>query len=319
MHKQATLLVTGVGGDIGQSILKCLKDVKPPLRLLGSDMDQFAAGQILVHKFFVSPPAIDKKKYINFLLGIIKREKIKYIIPSSEPEILLLNCARSHFEKSNVFLFINKPHIIDTFFDKYATAEFLKRNKLPYPRTYRIEDYSGELDFPLIFKPRFGYGSKGLTIVHDKEELDFLKKRRKDVVIQEIIGDIEEEYTICVFSDGRDMHSIAFKRSLGYGSLSKITKLSNDVLLLDLAKKIAHAIDLQGSINIQARRTAKGYIPFEINPRFSSTVYIRHYFGFRDVEWWINLHEGRQVRYTPKYKSGVGVRKLGEVFFDCQP
>jgi len=317
---EKAILVTGVGGDIGQSIVKCLKDCRANrmIKIVGCDIDRYAASREEVDSFLEAPSANRVDKYIEFINSIVKKEKIDYLIPTTEQEIIVLDKQRASFD-GGCKLLINSPYIINTFFDKYATAEFLRSNGLLCPRTYRIEDYSGELDFPLIFKPRFGYGGKGLIIAHDKEELDFLKKRRKDFVIQEMAGGIKEEYTACVFSDGQDIHSIGFKRSLGYGSLSKIAELSNDAALLDLAKKIACAIDLRGSVNIQAQKTAKGYMVFEINPRFSSTVYIRHYFGFRDVEWWLNLYERREIRYTLQYQSGVGVRKLGEIFFECQP
>ncbi|MDI6758105.1 MAG: ATP-grasp domain-containing protein [Candidatus Omnitrophota bacterium] len=315
-----TILITGVGGDIGQSIIKCLKDnnTDRKIKIVGCDIDRYAASRQEVDSFLVAPFVDQEDKYVEFIKSIVKKEKIDYLIPTTEQEIIVLDKRRASFD-GECKLLINPSYIINTFFDKYATVEFLRNNGLPCPRTYRIEDYSGELSFPLIFKPRFGCGSKGLTIAHDRDELDFLKKSKKDFIIQEVVGDIDEEYTACVFSNGQDIHSIAFKRSLGYGSLSKIAELSNDVELLDLAKKIACAIDLRGSINIQVRKTVQGYIPFEINPRFSSTVYIRHYFGFRDVEWWLNLCEGRQITYTLQYKSGVGVRKLGEIFFECQP
>lgn len=312
------ILITGVGGDIGQSILKCAKDFLLQFYIFGCDVDHYAASRQEVDSFLLAPFASQEDKYIEFIKSIVKKENIDYVIPTTEREIIVLDKRRAVFD-GECKLLINSPYIVNTFFDKYATIAFLKKNGFFCPRTYLIEDYLGGVKFPLILKPRFGCGGEGLEIVHDQEELDFLKKRRKDVIIQEIIGDVEEEYTVCVFSDGRDIHSIAFKRSLGYGSLSKIAKLSNNAPLLDLAKKIACAIDLRGSINIQARKTAKGYMVFEINPRFSSTVYIRHYFGFRDVEWWLNLFERKEVKYTPEYKSGVGVRKLSEIFFDCQP
>ena len=66
------------------------------------------------------------------------------------------------------------------------------------------------------------------------------------------------------------------------------------------------------------RKTKRGFIPFEINPRLSSTVYFRHFFGFKDVEWWIDMHEGNQIKYTLKYDKGIGVRTINETFFDLK-
>ena len=48
---------------------------------------------------------------------------------------------------------------------------------------------------------------------------------------------------------------------------------------------VAEQLDLIGSMNIQLRLTADGPRIFEINPRFSSTVYMRNLIGFSDVIW----------------------------------
>jgi carbamoyl-phosphate synthase large subunit len=316
--KQKKLLVTGIGGDIGQSILRCAKDFASPVSIIGCDIDRYAASRQEVDIFHESPLAGNADKYIAFLKGIVESERIDYIIPTTEPEIFILNQRRAELD-DKCTLVINSSNIINTFLDKYATVEFFKNKGLPFPRTYLTENYSGGLDFPLLLKQRSGCGREGLAIVHDSEELDFFRKRRKNSIIQEVIGDIDEEYTIGVFSNGSRVYSIAFKRTLGYGSLSKIAELVNNEAIFDLAQKIACAIALRGSINIQVRKTERGFVPFEINPRFSSTVYIRHYFGFRDVEWWLNLFENTPIVYTPKYTSGVGVRRLNEIFFECEP
>jgi len=215
-----------------------------------------------------------------------------------------------------VELFINNTNIVRTFLDKYATVNFLKENGFSYPRTYLIEDYNGELSLPLLLKKRRGYGGKGLILIDDAAELEFYKRKTKDMVVQEFIGTPEEEYTIGVFSTGKDVHSIAFKRCLGYGSLTKVAQLKYDSDIKDLAERIAKASCLEGSLNIQVRRTEGGYVPLEINPRFSSTVYIRHCFGFKDVQWWIDLKEGRSIKYIPKYRKGIAVRAINEIFFD---
>ena len=50
--------------------------------------------------------------------------------------------------------------------------------------------------------------------------------------------------------------------------------------------QIAESLDLFGSINIQLRLVEKeGPMVFEINPRFSSTVGMRHMIGFSDLIW----------------------------------
>lgn len=318
MSKKA-ILVTGVGGDIGQSVLKCLKDTKYELKIIGCDMDPYAAGRIYVEKFFHSPWAQENETYLNFIKKLTEEENVRYILPTTETEIEVYNVCRDYFEAKNIKLFINNPFIIETFLDKYETVQFLKNKGFPYPKTYLLKNYNNELPFPLLVKTRKGWGGKGHVKIENANELEFYKRKMTDAFVQEIVDSDDEEYTIGVFSNGEAVYTIAFKRYLGYGSLTKIAKLVYDDSIEELSEKIARVSSLEGSFNIQIRKTREGYVPLEINPRFSSTVYIRHCFGFQDVKWWLDLKEGCKITFVPKYKGGVAVRNINEVFFDMVP
>jgi carbamoyl-phosphate synthase large subunit len=81
-----------------------------------------------------------------------------------------------------------------------------------------------------------------------------------------------------------------------------------------LLVRIAKGLNLVGSINVQLRLTSKGPIVFEINPRFSSTVFFRHLMGFDDVIW--SLQQARHMQISayvaPKGKVRF-FRVAGEV------
>jgi carbamoyl-phosphate synthase large subunit len=311
------VLVTGVGGDIGQSLLKCLRDTDYKFFLLGCDVDPFAGGRVLVKKFYQSPLAADSAGYMSFIIKLLEEENVAYVFPTSEAEIEFFDINRDLF-KNKATIFIHSHDIVRAFMDKYETALLLAKNGLPSPRTYLIERYNNELDYPYVLKPRRGHGGKSLIQINDAEEFRFFRGRLKNYVVQENVGSPDEEYTVTVFSTGKKIYSIALKRSLGYGSLSKVAQLIQDGSIERLAERIATSVSLKGSLNIQCRKTDSGFVPFEINPRFSSTVYVRHYFGFQDVKWWVDLQEGKTIEYKPRFKSGICVRTIGETFFDLQ-
>ena len=110
-----------------------------------------------------------------------------------------------------------------------------------------------------------------------------------------------------------------FKRRLGYGSLTKVVELVKVDAMREISLKLAKHIGLKGSINLQFRKIGEEYVLLEINPRLSSTVYLRNYFGFTDIKWWLDLLEGKSFSYVPKYRSGVAVRRVAEIFFDIKP
>jgi len=315
--KKLKILVTGVGGDIGWNIVRCLMDTSYNIDLLGCDIDPYAAGRKLVKKFLTAPMATNDKEYRSFMTSVIKQYKIQYIYPSSEAELEFFNCNRETFEQSTV-IFINNPFIMDTFSDKYETINFLKKNDFPYPTTYLVEDYENQLDFPFLIKARRSSGSKSVLKIRDQEEFEFYRKRVTDAIIQEHIGTEDEEYTAGIFSDGHSVYSICFRRYLGYSGLTKFAELIYDDKIRVLVEKIAKVCQLEGSMNVQLRKTTNSYIPFEINPRISSTVYFRHCFGFKDVKWWLDLKENKKIEYKLKYQKGIGIRTVGEVFFDLK-
>ena len=312
------IFITAVGGDIAQSIIKCLKDRRRRIRLIGCDVDPHASGRNEVDEFIIAPKALKHKEYTRFMDRTIRKFNIGYICPASEDEITLFNKRRDLFKKGDTKLFLNTSFIMDTFLDKYKTAGFLRECGLPHPSTFLLEDYQGQLKCPLIIKPRKGHGSEMIKFIKDKEEPQFYKGRLKEFVVQEYLNDREGEYTTGVFSDGRDVRSITFKRRIGFNGVSKRAELIEDGSIEETAERIARCSNLAGSINIQSRKVGGKFVVFEVNPRFSSTVYSRHIFGFRDVCWWLDLLDRKRSGFSLKYKKGVVVRRLTEVFLDFQ-
>ena len=312
------ILVSAVGGDLGQSVIKCLRDSNYHPNILGCDMNPFAGGRADVDEFFPAPPVKDKQQYIDFLLRIIKKKRINYVFLLSDVEIIFFNENRESFRETNAIFLVSEKHIIDTFMDKYKTAAFFKEKGIAYPRTWLPSQYDNQLEFPLILKKRRGSGSQRLFKVNDAEEMQFYLKRNNDMIVQEYLPGEDNEYTAGLFKHGETIHTITFKRILAPGGFSQQVELVTEESINKFPKELAGQLDFQGSINVQFRLTHRGCIPFEINPRFSSTVYFRHRFGFKDVLWWLDLYEGRPVSYTPVFTAGIGVKKFSEAFFDMQ-
>jgi len=318
INEPIRILITGVGGDIGQSVIKCLKESSYKPYLIGCDIDLYAAGKKEVDLFYEAPLAALTEKYLYFIGNILVKENCNYIIPTTEQEIRFYDANREFFERKNVNVLINNNLIITTFLNKYGTVCFLKNHGFPYPKTYHLSEFSTELEFPVIIKPEIGRGSKGVQICHNEEDINYFRKKYDSAIVQELIGDPDNEYTVGIFSDGKIVYSIAFRRYLDEGGRTKFAELINNDEIDSLARKVARACNLVGSINMQARKTNKGFIPFEINPRLSSTVYFRHFFGFRDVEWWLDVYEGKHIEYRKKYQSGIAIRTFDEVFFELK-
>lgn len=313
------ILVTGVGGDIGVNIARCLLEGPYANALLGCDMQSLAFGRRYLPAFEIAPSVANEEAYVAFLDSMVHRHHVKYVYPGTEAEIRFLNKNRELFKSKDIVPVINNPEIIDTFLDKLQTAQFFHGQGIAHPQTTVLAEYADNFLFPLVLKKRFGSGSKLVLIVHTPEELAFYRKKYTDaeLLVQEYIGRSDAEYTGGVFSDGNEVHSILFRRSLASDAgITLFAELADEPKFDALAKKVAKATRLRGAINIQCRKVGDEFVPFEVNPRISGTAYIRHHFGFKDTQWWLSMLEGGTINYTPRYKKGVAVRAISEVFLD---
>ncbi|MFV9549503.1 ATP-grasp domain-containing protein [Algibacter sp. PT7-4] len=280
---KVNVLVTGCGGDIGQSIGKILNKSTLVNNLYGCDISNKNAGQFIYSNFFVGLPYKDSS-YLSSLEAFIEDKEIDFIIPMAEPEL-------RYFSETNNLTSIGRAKMLTASaealrigFDKLETANFLKNNNFPFPNTVLASEEESP-KFPVILKSRTGSGSASVYKVDNLKDYNYLRSKHNDFIAQEFLEDSLGEYTCGVFrTKSGDTKTITFKRELtggysGYGEVVNNESINN--LLLNLATKI----NLEGSINVQLRLTKKGPVVFEINPRFSSTVLFRHMFGFKDLEW----------------------------------
>ncbi len=267
------ILVTGCGGDIGQSIGKILNEYSLVNNLYGCDISDKNAAKFIYSNFFIGLPCKDPN-YIIYLEKIVKEKNIDFIIPISEPELRFLSIENIN-KIGNAELIIASSEALHVGFDKLNTADFLKRENLPFPITHSVEDIEKIEDFPVIMKSRTGSGSSNVSIVRDNETFNTIKKGNPDFIVQEFLDGNNGEYTCGVFrSTSGIVRSIIFKRELmggftGYGEVIENKEI--DKLLHDVVEKL----NLIGSINIQLRLTSKGPVVSEItSPTFiSSTTY----------------------------------------------
>ena len=277
------ILVTGCGGDIGQSIGKILNKSALVDELYGCDISEKNAGKFIYSNFFKGLPYTDTG-YLPNLESFVEDNKIDYIIPMSEPKLRYFSDTDNLKAIGRAKMLTASSEALRIGFDKLETVNFLKSNNLPFPETISVADERVP-KFPVILKSRTGSGSSSIYKVENLEDYNYVKSKHSDFIAQEFLEGNQGEFTCGVFrSKKREIRTLVFKRELtsgysGYGEIINNEQINN------LLRNLAVEINLEGSINVQLRLTEKGPVVFEINPRFSSTVLFRHMFGFKDLEW----------------------------------
>jgi len=276
------VLVSGIAGDIGFGISRILRSWGIFDQIDGMDVSEDHPGQLVLDECQKAPRA-DDANYLDWLDDYIKRRSIDLFIPTSEAELLRISNAEIH-ELSGAKVLINRPDIIGTCLDKFATLNFLRSKDIAVPQHGRVGvDHPGS--FPVIVKPRQGRGSKGLQVISSATGLPEIGE---GYVWQEHLVPDSEEYTCALYmSPAKECRTLSMKRRLvgGYTGMGEVVI---DNAIDAYVKAIGRSLQVEGCINIQLRNTERGPLLFEINPRISSTVVFRDILGFQDLKWWIS-------------------------------
>lgn len=274
------ILVTGVGGDVGQGVAGIIRRRFPEWTVLGADASWRSAGPHIVERFLLAPRA-ESAEYRQWWRDVCRTERLDAVIPCSDAELGLLAAEGPPPEPVVLML---AASIVNVGVDKLATAEFLARHGIPGPRTVTVDE-AESMSYPCILKPRRGQGSRGVFLCDSAEQARALATVVPNAVLQEALRPAEEEVTCGVYRSRRgDVAVLQLHRALG-GGATIWARVIADPDIDDYCRRVADALDLRGSANLQLIRTDSGPRLFEINPRFSSTVAMRDALGFTDVVW----------------------------------
>lgn len=301
------VLVTGVAGDIGSGIGRILKSCDKVQTVVGCDIHDEHLGTRIFDACELVPRA-DAPGYLGALRTLVDKWQLDAIIPMSEAELRTLLPLRNTSAKDLPLVMAN-DHAMTVGFDKLLTAEFVSGLGCPAPWTEKVSD-GPPRELPCILKSRFGAGSRDIHIVRERDTVAAYSSLYPAHIWQEYMPDDRHEYTCGVYgcADGT-VRSIVFRRRL-VGGMTGFAELVHHEAIMALCERVARALHLRGSINIQLRLAPKGPMIFEINPRFSSTVVFRHKLGFQDVIW--SLREqclGETTGFRLQHGAGTRVYK----------
>lgn len=284
------ILVTGANGDLADSIGRVLRGWRTNIQLDGADSRGSVPGLATFDRVHPLANALQSPDaYLASLAALANQQLYDLIIPCSEPEIFALSSAPDVAD--NLPLVINTPENVTTFSDKLATARWLSQAGLPTPLTWPLADVTPDL-LPIFVKPRIGWGSRGLETIRTRERLTERRAEAdEDLVGQSLLSSPDQEHTCAVVKLAGEIRVLAMHRTLQGGQTAMIETVSKSELP-ELLHSFSSALDDDHFLNVQLRITESGPQIFEVNPRFSGTVMMRHRIGFSDLVWALEAREG---------------------------
>lgn len=300
------VLVTGVGGVVGQGILRNLRAEAFDVALIGTDVAAVSAGNHLCDAVHVVPYAVDPA-YVEVMRGLVLREGIDLVVPSTDYEVHHLMLAEPRLP---TVVAASAAPVSGMCLDKYLTWEAFNARGLAFASSSLPSQYDGQFERTVV-KPREGRGSRNIH-VDPGDPRSF----GDDYLVQEYLDGEELTTSFYVRRDGVLHGMITFVRELEQGNTAKAEVVErHDARLRPMIEAMVANFAFRGSCNLQSRVTARGIVPFEINCRISGTNSIRSQFGFRDVAYTIQEYLYGQAPDAPHVIPGCAIRVMMDIIY----
>ena len=302
------ILVTGIGGNVGQGVIRNIRNTTFDIVVVGTNITAFSAGNHLCDIFYEVPYAYEES-YLSSIINIVENEKIDLIIPTTDYEVYYLS---KFTNKISCEIAVSEFETASFFLDKYLTANHLDHNNISFAKSYLPSDYNDEFS-DIILKPRKGRGSRGIQI----NPLEYKTYSDEEYMIQKLHKG--KEITVAFYvTKTKKLHGfITLERVLENGTTThcKVIPDYNKKLEIMLLKLIETS-DIKGAANLQAIVDVNGdIIPFEINCRISGTNSIRSNFGFEDVKYTLQEWLFDMDPEEPSVREGIATRILMDVIY----
>ncbi len=321
--KKFNVLVVSGGSFQGLTLIKGLK-YSDSVRIIMCDSSNENINKYFVDSFYVVPEVSKKEHFINSLLRICEKEKISIIFPSTDIELLPLAENLKLFKDRKITVAVSNPDFLNIARNKRSLYKFLTENKFP---TLPILDIAvNNLKFPILGKPLFSWGSKGVIVLNSRDEMRKYKlsELKNNFVWQPYLKDFEEYSIDCALNfDGTISEFVIRLRLKTVGGFAVIAENVHDTKLEEMINKFLILIRSKGArgiLNIQVLKKGSKYFFSDVNPRIGTSAVFSYKLGINFPLFMCSYINPEiyniQPRFSQKSKKVKMVRYLEEFWIE---
>ena len=269
---ELTVLLTCAGQrvDVVRAFRAALDAGPHQGRVLVSDLDPLAPARFAADGV-VELPAVTAPDYVEALAAACAAEGVRAVLPLTDLDPVLLAGAAPALEAAGTLVFLPDAEVAAGCQDKWACHVMLAERGLPSPPTWLPGTVDPvELPYPVLVKPRLGFGGRNIFRAGDPDELAFfLRYTPAASVIQRQLPGAEFSIDCLGGLDGRPLGAIPRSMLQSKGGEQVKGETLADPLLEELAATAVERLGLRGPSTIQCFRengTVLGIV--DINTRF---------------------------------------------------
>jgi len=312
--------VTGVGGGVGQAVIRALRLAVGPIRVIGLDADPWAVGLYQCDAWEVIPAVSDHDGYAKALERVVGRHEVHALIPATDTELHAVAAMREQLALRGCTAIVSSPDFVRIARDKLLTYRTLAAEGLPFVRTVSACEFLASYQsasYPVMVKPKDGSASVGARVLHGPNDVERACLDGQDIVqdyllptswrIEHIgpsdvlkLGRLRQEDEVSVQAvispDGEIVSVFASVNELRDGVPIRVCP-TRDAGTLDFSRGVFERFVGMGHVgpcNFQARVTEGGIVIYEINPRFTGITAVRAGMGWNEVEASLRLFVNRE-------------------------
>jgi nucleoside-diphosphate-sugar epimerase len=303
------IAISCIGSGVGQSVINSCRLSRLPLHTIGLGTNALAYGAYECDEMDFSPN-IYSENYCGKLIEILTRHHVDLVVPGLDDEVLLFAQAKEAFAQAGIRALASDAPLVELCRDKARMGQGFGDLACFFVKSFGAESCRealarGELAFPLIAKPRAGFASRGIEILHGEADLERVTSQH---IVQELAvpcpDDPQHDSYMGILAKRQnpqvsevsvqllaDRHGDLLARMASYNRLNNGVPIEvlpyDDARVWDAVDQlypVLRRLGLRGPLNLQGRVTSQGFKIFEMNPRFTGITGLRAVMGFNEVE-----------------------------------
>ena len=296
--RSSNVLVFG-GGFQALGLIKALRAVAG-IRVLVADVNEENVARYFADAFFRVPSLKEKHVFEDFIVDLCEREGVNAIFASTEQELELLADHRNVFEARGATVYVSDIPLLELARDKLLFYRWLLNEGLPC-----LPCYTTPLDpnaaFPLIGKPRSGWGGRGLYILADREA--FLKipiDQNQEFVWQPCLREFDEYSVDFSISVEGKISPLAFRRRIrSKDGFAILCEPGAPPHVCETAHRVLERmvpLGARGPMNLQILRIGDHCWVSDLNPRAGTSMPLSLAIGFNPVAFLLTGEAAKPVK-----------------------